>query len=40
MGQIHAYNSQKPIVKLEYQYKTSSETGNIVVKVRMRPDER
>jgi hypothetical protein len=26
-------------VKLEYQYKTSASTGNIVAKVRMRPDD-
>jgi hypothetical protein len=39
IGQIHAYNSQKPMVKVEYQYKTSSSTGNIVAKVRMHPDD-
>ncbi|WLI13036.1 MULTISPECIES: polysaccharide lyase family 7 protein [Pseudomonas] len=39
IGQIHAYKSQKPMVKLEYQYKDSSETGNIVAKVRMHPDD-
>ena len=39
IGQIHAYESQKPLVKLEYQYKTSTSTGNIVAKVRMHPDD-
>lgn len=39
IGQIHAYESQKPMVKVEYQYDTSSDTGDIVAKVRMRPDD-
>lgn len=39
IGQIHAKDSDKPMVKLEYQYKDSSSTGNIVVKVRSRPDD-
>ncbi|WP_283181991.1 MULTISPECIES: polysaccharide lyase family 7 protein [unclassified Pseudomonas] len=39
IGQIHAYESQKPMVKLEYQYSTSTQSGNIVAKVRMRPDD-
>ncbi|CAI8722521.1 Alginate lyase [Pseudomonas sp. IT-P253] len=39
IGQIHAYNSQKPLVKVEYQYKTTTQTGNIVAKVRMHPDD-
>ncbi|AKA21887.1 polysaccharide lyase family 7 protein [Pseudomonas chlororaphis] len=39
IGQIHAYNSTKPLVKVEYQYKTSTQYGNIVAKVRMRPDD-
>lgn len=39
IGQIHNKNSNDPMVKLEYQYKTSSSTGNIVAKVRMRPDD-
>lgn len=39
IGQIHAYNSTKPMVKVEYQYKDSSATGNIVAKVRMHPDD-
>lgn len=39
IGQIHAYDSQKPLIKLEYQFKDKTQTGNIVAKVRMRPDE-
>ncbi|WP_260957554.1 polysaccharide lyase family 7 protein [Pseudomonas citri] len=39
IGQIHAKDSSKPMVKLEYQYKEDSDTGNIVAKVRMRPDD-
>lgn len=39
IGQIHAYESQKPMVKLEYQYSTSTQSGNLVAKVRMRPDD-
>jgi hypothetical protein len=39
IGQIHAFQSQKPMVKVEYQYKTGTKTGNIVAKVRMRPDD-
>ena len=39
IGQIHAKDSTRPMVKLEYQYKTYSSTGNIVAKVRMRPDD-
>ncbi|MGQ3319774.1 polysaccharide lyase family 7 protein [Pseudomonas brassicacearum subsp. neoaurantiaca] len=39
IGQIHAKDSTSPMVKLEYQYKTYSSTGNIVAKVRMRPDD-
>ncbi|MGY4819845.1 polysaccharide lyase family 7 protein [Pseudomonas chlororaphis subsp. piscium] len=39
IGQIHAYNSTKPLVKVEYQYKTATQSGNIVAKVRMRPDD-
>ncbi|WP_309675010.1 polysaccharide lyase family 7 protein [Pseudomonas sp.] len=39
IGQIHAYESQKPMVKLEYQYSASTQSGNIVAKVRMRPDD-
>ena len=39
IGQIHAYDSQKPLVKVEYQYKSKTATGNIVAKVRTRPDD-
>ncbi len=39
IGQIHNKDSNNPMVKLEYQYKTSASTGNIVAKVRMRPDD-
>ena len=39
IGQIHAKDSTRPMVKLEYQYKTYSSTGNIVAKVRLRPDD-
>ncbi|MBK5401127.1 polysaccharide lyase family 7 protein [Pseudomonas sp. TH39(2020)] len=39
IGQIHNKDSNNPMVKLEYQYKTSTSTGNIVAKVRMRPDD-
>jgi hypothetical protein len=39
IGQIHAYQSQKPLVKVEYQYTTSTKSGNIVAKVRMHPDD-
>ncbi|NMX90067.1 MULTISPECIES: polysaccharide lyase family 7 protein [unclassified Pseudomonas] len=39
IGQIHAYDSQKPLVKVEYQYKEKTQTGSIVAKVRMRPDD-
>lgn len=39
VGQIHAYNSTKPLVKVEYQYKPRQGSGNVVAKVRMRPDD-
>ncbi|MGN8278519.1 polysaccharide lyase family 7 protein [Pseudomonas sp. SMV71] len=39
IGQIHTKDSTNPMVKLEYQYKTKTSTGNIVAKVRMRPDD-
>lgn len=39
IGQIHAYNSTKPMVKVEYQYSTSTQKGNIVAKVRMHPTD-
>jgi len=37
IGQIHAHNSTAPLLKLEYQYKTKTRTGNVVVKVRPTP---
>lgn len=30
IGQIHAYDSQKPLIKLEYQFKDKTQTGNLV----------
>ncbi|MFJ4141884.1 polysaccharide lyase family 7 protein [Pseudomonas sp. NPDC089734] len=39
IGQIHAYESTEPMLKVEYQYKTKTQTGNIVVKVRNRFDD-
>lgn len=39
IGQIHAFQSQQPMLKLEYQYKSSQKTGNLVAKVRRRPNE-
>lgn len=38
IGQIHAHKSSMPLLKLEYQYKTKTATGNIVAKLRMTPD--
>lgn len=40
IGQIHAYSSTQPLLKLEYQYKTSKQNGNIVAKIRNRPDDK
>jgi len=40
IGQIHAYNSTEPMLKVEYQYKDSSGSGNIVAKVRNRFDDK
>ncbi|WP_263143219.1 polysaccharide lyase family 7 protein [Pseudomonas sp. RIT-PI-AD] len=37
VGQIHAYNSDKPMLKLEYQYKPKTKTGNLVAKIRFTP---
>ncbi|UVE18153.1 polysaccharide lyase family 7 protein [Pseudomonas sp. LS44] len=39
VGQIHAQNSTSPLLKLEYQYKTKTKTGNIVAKVRAKPTD-
>jgi len=38
IGQIHAYKSSMPLLKLEYQYKAHTQSGNIVAKVRLRPE--
>ncbi len=37
VGQIHSYGSTSPLLKLEYQYKTKTGTGNIVAKIRNTP---
>jgi hypothetical protein len=37
IGQIHSYGSTQPLIKLEYQFKEKSGTGNIVVKFRLTP---
>jgi hypothetical protein len=39
IGQIHAYESTEPMLKVEYQYKKKQQAGNIVVKVRNRFDD-
>ena len=39
IGQIHASKSQQPLLKLEFQYKTSKKKGNLVAKVRNRPND-
>jgi len=39
IGQIHAYNSTSPMLKLEYQYSTTAKSGNIVAKVRHKPGD-
>ncbi|MGE8500391.1 MAG: polysaccharide lyase family 7 protein [Pseudomonas sp.] len=38
IGQIHAHKSTAPLLKLEYQYKEKTRTGNLVAKVRLTPD--
>lgn len=40
IGQIHAYNSTEPLLKVEYQFKEATQTGNIVAKVRNRFDDK
>jgi hypothetical protein len=40
IGQIHAYNSTQPMLKVEYQYKDSRKSGIIVVKIRNHPDDK
>lgn len=37
IGQIHCYQSTEPLIKLEYQYKEKTKTGNIVAKFRKTP---
>lgn len=37
IGQIHCYGSTEPLIKLEYQYKEKTQTGNIVAKFRLTP---
>ncbi|WP_122439066.1 polysaccharide lyase family 7 protein [Pseudomonas viridiflava] len=39
IGQIHAYESTEPMLKVEYQYKEQDKAGDIVVKVRKRFDD-
>lgn len=39
IGQIHVQNSNEPLLKVEYQYKEKTATGNIVAKVRFSPDQ-
>lgn len=39
IGQIHAHQSSAPLLKLEYQYKEYAASGNIVAKVRLKPDD-
>ncbi len=38
IGQIHAFKSTEPLLKVEYQYKEKLGTGNIVAKLRRGPD--
>lgn len=40
IGQIHAYESTEPLLKVEYQYKESTKSGTIVAKVRNRFDDK
>ncbi|MGV8916952.1 MAG: polysaccharide lyase family 7 protein [Pseudomonas sp.] len=40
IGQIHAYESTEPLLKVEYQFKDSTQSGNIVAKVRNRFDDK
>ncbi|WNW11090.1 polysaccharide lyase family 7 protein [Pseudomonas sp. DTU_2021_1001937_2_SI_NGA_ILE_001] len=37
IGQIHTYQSNEPLLKVEYQYKDKLKTGNIVAKLRRSP---
>ncbi len=38
IGQIHAFQSTAPLLKLEYQYKDYAASGNLVAKLRITPD--
>ncbi len=40
IGQIHVYESTRPLVKLEYQYKDATKDGTIVAKVRFHPNDK
>ncbi len=40
IGQIHAYESTRPLLKLEYQYKDATQDGIIVAKVRFHPGDK
>lgn len=40
IGQIHAYESTEPLLKVEYQYKENSKSGDLVAKVRNRFDDK
>ncbi|MBD1598627.1 polysaccharide lyase family 7 protein [Pseudomonas typographi] len=39
IGQIHCYESTKPLLKLEYQYSDSRQTGKVVAKLRRSPSQ-
>ncbi|KPB69383.1 polysaccharide lyase family 7 protein [Pseudomonas cannabina] len=39
IGQIHAYESTEPLLKVEYQYSEDTKAGEIVAKVRNRYDD-
>ncbi|UFH48370.1 polysaccharide lyase family 7 protein [Pseudomonas sp. KNUC1026] len=40
IGQIHCYESTRPLLKLEYQYSDGYKTGKIVAKLRRTPSEK
>ncbi|WNW13045.1 polysaccharide lyase family 7 protein [Pseudomonas sp. DTU_2021_1001937_2_SI_NGA_ILE_001] len=40
IGQIHTKDSDRPMLKVEYQYKDATKTGNIVAKVRQRFEDK
>jgi hypothetical protein len=40
IGQIHAYESTEPLLKVEYQYKDATKSGIVVAKVRNRFDDK